>query len=519
MKKNKNKSRLREIISIGSKYGFKGNFKDPKDLRYLLEDLGPTFVKIGQILSTRPDLLPTAYTEELKNLQDNVSSGSFAEIKNIIEKNLGDIGDYFIYFDQTPIASASISEVFNAKLLSGENVVVKVQRPNVKETMYADLEILKKLAPFINIGPTRNLLDMKEIVEELETAIKKELDFLTEVKNINTFREFNENRNSINAPMVYSKLSSEKILVMEKIDGRKISDKSSLLVEGYDIDDIAKKLTYNFFQQIFDDGFFHADPHPGNIFIWESKIYYIDFGLMGQLKPYLRKNLNAILEAAVKKDMPQLSKSVLAIGIVNSDINFNSFQRDIESMYDKYIDEALYNFNIGEILNEIIVICRENNISMPKEMTLLSKSLITIQGVLADLSDEISLIDIALPFFKERYFQKKLEGSNPFKSFLNISNNLENIYNTPININNLLKKAYDGNLEFNLQINSLESSLSKLDLMVNRIVAAIIIVGILISSGLVVRIPHLRFIASIGYFISIILGIILVVSIIRHKKY
>lgn len=281
MDSNYTNKRLREIVSVFVKHGIKNELSNPKQLRLALEELGPSFIKIGQILSTRADILPMEFITELQNLQDNVKPEDFKVMKEVIESGLNrPIDEVFMEFDEKPIASASLAEVFKARLKTGERVAVKVQRPFVKEKMLSDIRILKKLAPFINLtSPTKEIIDIREIVDELSDATIKELNFLKEMDNIVRFSENNKHIKYLTCPKVYKEYCTQRILVMDYIEGIKIDNIKRLKEEGYDIQDIAIKLTYNYFKQVFEDGFFHADPHPGNILIHNNTIGYLDFGL------------------------------------------------------------------------------------------------------------------------------------------------------------------------------------------------------------------------------------------------
>lgn len=518
MTKAYNKNRFREIVSIGSKYGFRNGIGSPKDFRLLLEELGPTFIKIGQVLSTRADLLPEVYINELKNLQDNVSPSRFENIEKVLIKELGDYKSNFEFFKKTPIASASLSEVYKGRLNSGEEVIIKVQRPNVKEKMYADIAILKKLAPFINITSTKEVVDIREVIEELDSAIKKELNFLEEKENIKLFHKNNSKYKSITSPFVYEELCTEKVLVMDYIAGIKIDNVDLLVKEGYDLKDISEKLIYNYFQQVFDSGFFHADPHPGNILIHNNTIGYIDFGLMGSLNRSILQKLNDMLAAAVKKDTNLLTKSILSIGIEVGEVNFNRLHHDISIIYNKYIDESIHNFDIGLMLNEIIAICRENNISMPKDITLLGKGMLTIQGVLSNLNKDMSIMEIAIPFFKNKIIEEKIKDFDLFDLGVDLYNNLNSIFEMPLKVNRILDKSYEGDLELNLKLDNMDRSLDRISSLANRLILAIIIVGLLISSSLIVQIDSLVTIGTFGYSLAGILSILVVLSMFRSKK-
>ena len=519
------KKRLREIISVSVKHGFKNGIGDPKELRLVLEELGPTFVKIGQILSTRPDILPIEYVEEFQKLQDEVNPMDFSTMKEVIEEELeGSIDDIFMEFKKTPIASASLAEVYWAKLKTGEEVVVKVQRPLVRKRMLADIQILKKLAPFVNFTTTGEIVDMKEVVEELNTAAQKELNFVEEMNNIIKFAENNKDVKFITYPKVYEEYCTDKILVMDYISGTKIDDVDELLKQGYDIHDIATKLTYNYFKQVFEDGFFHADPHPGNILIHKNTIGYIDFGLMGNLDYNLRKKLNQILEGAATGNINLMTKSVLKIGIIKGPMDVDRLYNDIEIMYNSYIDESIHNYDLPQILEQIMIICKENNISMPKDITLLIKGMMTLQGVLAKIDKDLTIMDIAIPYFKEQIFKDKLNNIDLKELILHVYTSIKSSLDLSTKVLDLVNTALSGKLKLNLKHQNIEDGLSEINRMINRLIFAIVVAGLLVSSSLVInanvglKIYGISAIGIIGYLGAGIAGLLLLISIFRSGK-
>ena len=519
------KKRFKEIMSVSVKHGFKNGIGNPEELRLVLEELGPTFVKIGQILSTRPDILPKEYIEELQKLQDDVRPEEFSIMKKLIETELGgDINSIFMEFNTTPIASASLSEVYLAKLMTEEQVVIKIQRPNVREKMLSDIQILRKLAPFINFTATGEVVDMKEVVDELNIAIEKELNFIEEMNNIIKFSENNQNVKFIKCPKVYQKYCTDKILVMEYISGTKIDNTHKLKKEGYDIHDIATKITYNYFKQVFEDGFFHADPHPGNIFIHENTIAYIDFGLMGSLDSNLRKRLNEILEGAATGNIKIITKSIIKIGIKKGPLDIDKLYEDIETMYDSYIDQAIHEFDIPQILEEIIEVCKKNNINMPKDIILLVKGMMIFQGVLANIDKDLTLMDIAIPYFEEQILENSLKNIDFRKILFKLYSSIESSLEISSKALNTLNTALEGKLKLNLQIQNMEENFNEINKMVNRLIFAVIVAGLLVSSSLVInaniglKIYGISAIGIVGYLGAGIAGLLLLISIFRSGK-
>ncbi|SHH78382.1 ABC1 kinase family protein [Sporanaerobacter acetigenes] len=525
MDTNYTKKRFKEIASVSIKHGLKKGISDPREFRLTLEELGPTFVKIGQILSTRPDIFPNEYILELQKLQDDVKPEEYSTVKNVVESELGNtLEEIFLYFEEKPIASASLAQVHLAILKTGEKVVVKVQRPFVKEKMTADIAILKKLAPVINFTPTGSAMDAREVVEELSNATEKELDFENEMKNIEKFCENNEDVNFILCPKVYGKYCTDKIIVMDYIDGIKIDNMSILQEEGYDLKDIATKLTYNYFKQIFEDGFFHADPHPGNILIHENKIAYIDFGLMGQLDNNMKKKFNELLEAVVDRDVNQMTRAILKIGQKRGPVDDKQLYRDIEIMYDQYIEESMYDFDIPQIMEEVFKVCKTNNIYMPKDITLLLKGLLTIQGVIVKLDTEINIMDVALPYMKNRLANETLKNLNVMdaleKLYLSIRANMK----ISTKLLDLINQALNGKLKVQLEFKEIEDSIGELNKMVNRLVFGMIVAGLVVSSSIVLnanigpKVYGISIIGITGYLGAAVAGFWLLISILRSGK-
>lgn len=522
---NYTRKRIGEIAAVFIKHGFKNKLGNPRELRLALEELGPSFIKIGQLLSTRPDLLPMEYIVELQNLQDNVKPEKFHLMKEVIEGELGDrIDNIFSYFDETPIASASLSEVFYARLKTGEKVAVKVQRPYAREKMLSDIRILKKLVPLANLTSTKEIIDIRKAVDELSQAMEKEFNFIEEAKNIKKFREKNKNISYLTCINVYEKYCTEKILVMDYISGIKVSDTDRLKEKGYDLKDIAVKITYNYFKQVFEDGFFHADPHPGNILVHNNTIGYIDFGLMGNLDADLVKNLNKMLEGVVTKDINLMMNSLLSIGIKKGNIDKNKLYKDIGRFYNAYAHESIHNLDIQNIMDEIMEIAKSNNIAMPHNIILFAKGVVTLQGILAKLDDTISIMDIALPYFKDKMIKDKFKKLDFSLIAAYLYSSLKSTVEIPSKLVDFLTSGIDGRLRFYLDLDDIERALNTINKMINRLIISIIIAALLVSSSLVInanvglKIHGISAIGIVGYLGAAIGGLVLLVSIFRSGK-
>lgn len=528
MDRKDERDRLRQIISVFIKHGMKDGIKsimDPGQVRAALEELGPTFIKIGQILSTRSDILPETFIQEFEKLQDRVKPEKYEDIKNIVESELkGEIDDIFQSFEKTAIASASMAQVHLAILKDGREVVVKIQRPNIKETMFRDIAILKRLVRFTKYVPQANVMDPREVVDELESAVKRELDFLNEAENIKKFYQLNHDVKYIKCPEVYDGYTTQNVLVMEYIEGFKIIDTESLNSQGYDVDDIARKLASNYFKQIFEDGFFHADPHPGNIFITGRKIAYIDFGIMGTLDNFMREKLNMFLYGAAARDIEAMVQAIFRIGIKKGTIDSRRLYSDIEQIYNSYVEVSLDNVDLPQMVEEIFKVCRKNNISIPKEVTMLLRGILTIEGVIAKLAPEINIMDIAVPYVRNQIISSRKYTDDITEQLGNLYKLSKSGTKIPLKLLELINCMLSGKLKVQLEHTNLEDSINNLNRMVNRIVFGLIVSALIIGSSVVIntaagpKVFGLPVFGFIGYTGAAVMGFYLLISILQSGK-
>ncbi|NSW89174.1 MAG: AarF/ABC1/UbiB kinase family protein [Firmicutes bacterium] len=533
MEKGKEIKRLQEIMSVFVKHGLKDGIaiiNKPAQVRAAMEELGPTFIKIGQVLSMRPDIISQPFIEEFRNLRDNVKPESFEDIKAIIEHELAKpLDDIFLSFESEPIACASIAQVHLAELKNGERVVVKVQRPKIKDMMISDINILRRMAKLLKITPQGAVMDPVEIIDELGNTLKTELDFLNEAKNIKTFAENNKKVKYIKCPKVFERYTTQSLLVMEYIEGIKISDKKQLEKKGYYLDDIALKLANNYMQQVFIDGFFHGDPHPGNIIITEDTIAYIDFGMMGTLSKSMRQKYISLLEGIATGNIDTITNAVLRIGIKKGNVNPNKLRPQIEEFYSYYAYLPIEEMDIPEAIDELIKVCRRNNIAMPREITMLAKGIMTIESLISDLSPGINIMKITVPFIRRLKFEE-------IDLKQDMTEQLENLYllskqglKIPLRIGDLVNNAVEGKLKVKLEHSNLEKSVGELNKMINRLAFSVIVAGLIVGSSLIIRaepgkdlrilgISNINLLGLAGYLGAAILGFWLLISIIRSGR-
>lgn len=518
------RERLGHILSVLKKHNIiKG--LTPEKLKNILEDLGPTFVKLGQIMSMRSDVLPASYCKELKKLRTNVKSMEFSEVKEILESEYGVPLRYiFSSIEEKPLGSASMAQVHIATLKTEEEVVVKVQRPDIYTTMAQDIGLLKRAVSILKvIGNMGENIDFSMILEEMWIAAQKEMNFIMEASNLKEFAKLNEDVEYVKCPKVNEELTTSKVLVMENIKGVFVDNIKDLNKLGYDLREIAIKLGDNYIKQVIEDGFFHADPHPGNIIISKGKIVWIDLGMVGRLSNYERTMVSNALIAIVKKDSYELKNSILAMCIPTGEIDHGRLQEDIEGLLEKYGDLEVGDINLGNALQEIMDIMKKHNINMASGLSLLIRGIITIEGVLVICCPEVSFIEILEKHIISDLFDNfdiKKEVGSLGRAFYNVFRKSLDI---PVQISDMLKMTIKGQTKINLDLKGSEEPINRLDKMMDKLIICIISSAFLIGSSLIITtdmqikimgIPALGF---IGYVISIVLGLWLIYTILKKK--
>lgn len=552
----KNLKRAKEILFVLSKYGL-GYFLDlsaverylklskrffireqnnqkiqyltlEKRARLACEELGPTFVKLGQILSTRPDLIPRKFTEEFSKLQDDVPSFSFLQVEKRFQQEFGkSINDLFIEFDKEPVAAASLSQVHKAKLADGNIVAVKIQRPNVVEIIKTDISILFDIVKFIEKKIVNGYVYQPvEIVNEFSKTIKKELNFISEGRNIDKFRVNFKNSETVYIPKVYWELTSSKIITMEYIDGIKISS-----VVGKDDPRFDKKLISArgadmMLKQIFVDGFFHGDPHPGNIFIIESNVIaLLDFGMVGIVKEATVSNMTNLLIGAIENDANKIVKTLEQMDIVVARMDLDELKIEISDFVDKYYGVPLKQLEIGVIIEEILGIMVCHQIKIPSDLTLLVKSLVTIEGIGRELDPDFDMVTHMKPFAR-KLFSKKYKLTNLLSSG---SKSIKEIFGFievfPKDLLWLVRGLRKGELNIGFQHKGLERIIYEMNCSSNRLSFSMIISALIIGSSMILGQPIGPFIFGypaigiIGYLFASFLGLFLIISILRSGRW
>lgn len=399
--KKKEKRRSAEIFAVFAAHNFYADGFTPEELRTTLEDLGPTYVKIGQIMSSRVDLLPESYCKELEKLRQNVKELDPALARAVIEQETGrKIEDIYSEFRDEPIGSASIGQAHYGVLKDGTKVVTKVQRPFIAELMAKDFILLKNLAKGLNVISEGNenddMVDLLSVIEELEKVTNEELDFRVEAQNTRFFKEnCIDDEEVISCPTVIEELTSERLFTMTFVDGCSISKKEKLEAEGCDLMEIGHAIIDNYAHQVLDIGTFHADPHQGNIMVSNKKPYWIDFGMIGHLTQDDISVIQQFILSLLEMDVDSFVNALTSLGAASAKTNRNKLVEDLDVFMSKYMNvTSIADLNMTVLFDEIVTLADRHHISLPGRFTMLVRSIATIEGVIEELCPELNLFEI-----------------------------------------------------------------------------------------------------------------------------
>jgi ubiquinone biosynthesis protein len=496
-------------------------------IRMILEKLGPTFIKLGQVMSSRSDLIPQELIFELEKLQDSVEPFSGEEAKQLIEQELNDpIEKLFAEFEMTPLAAASISQVHKAVLFDKSEVIVKVQRPNITRKIEIDLEIMLHIAMMAEKHiPDMKAFNLVSIVEEFDKAITQELDFTIEAAHIERFgSDFQKNRN-IYVPKCYQEFSTKTILTMEFIDGIKISDIEELKNKGRSLVTIANNGVDAMLKQIFEHGFFHADPHPGNIFILEDNIIaFIDFGMMGILSKQTQESFASIILGVVNKDVQKVTRSLLKLSPNSEDVDISELEIKVSELIDKHFYKSLQNLDMVTILNDLLTLFIVNKLKMPSNFYLLTRALVLAQAFGTRLDPNFNISE-HLKNYTKKMLRERFNLRTIAKEIYSSGNDFwELLLNFPAEIQDIILKVKQGKLKIDIEHKGFESMLVTHERISNKIAFSVVLASIVIGSSLLILsgVPPLIYgvsvIGLLGFLGAVILGFWLLISIMKHGK-
>lgn len=556
----KSASRIRQITNVFLKYGFGkvidqihlGRFipfrkrmktfgqwppvkspSAPEQLRMAFEELGPSFIKLAQILSSRPDLITKRYADEFKKLQDRVPPFPVEEAISIIEEETGkEIEEIFREFDRTPIAAASIAQVFRGRLVNDSDIIVKVQRPRIREQIETDIAILSYAATLLEkYIPESSFFNPTGIVEEFSRTVRKELDFLEESRNCIRFRKNFEQNADVYIPLVFEEHSTDKVIIMERIEGVKIDDIEGITRQGLDKKRLARIGVNAYFKQILEDGFFHADPHPGNIYAMPTgQIGFMDFGMVGRVTPELRETMASTFLALINKDFDRLIDQYIELGLVPEHVDLDAFRREFRADLQDFLD-PLYGRTIGEIhfnfadyLDTLTHIAVKHHLKIPSDLLLVNKAMLMLESLGSELDPGFDFIAAAEPYASKLIKDRLRPGRLYEKARKNVMEASDFIMLFPKQLRQIVQKVLKDDIGIKMTHIGLEKFIKDMDRSSNRIAFSMIISAILLSSAIMHATgagPSVLGFSLLGlsaFGIAFVLGIWLIISIIRSGR-
>ncbi|MHC5100792.1 MAG: ABC1 kinase family protein [Planctomycetota bacterium] len=501
----------------------------PQRARLAAEELGPTFVKLGQMLSTRPDLIPVDYVSELEHLQDRVAPEKYKAIRNTVKQQLGAFPEeIFETFDPVPLAAASIAQVHRARTKEGREVVVKIRRPGIVKTIRTEMEMLLDIAALVKMRLGRNsTIDPVRMVNEFSQAVTKEVDFANERRNQQRFIHNFASDSTVHVPEVLEAYSSEGILTMEFIDGIKPSNLDQLENAGLEPKTIASRGADFVLKQVFDHGFFHTDPHPGNFLILPDNILApLDFGQVGRLTRQDQMLLQFIVLSIVDGDADKIIHGLERAETLAEETDMAELTRDLEEILSDYSGLPMKDIPFGEALRRAFDVIRQHHITPPRDFTLMLKSLMTIEAFATDLDTEFQIIDHLRPYARKFSFEQ-ISPENLFRQMRKATRGAgELAARFPEDAAAIISKFRRGSFKMHVYHDHLEELEQTLDNSSNRISFAVIIAALLIASSLLVPqtgdilgIVSLETLGIIGYLTAAVMGVWLLASIIRHRRF
>ena len=523
--KEENSERFREIKDVLRKNQITRGVT-PEKLRMILEELGPTYIKLGQIMSLHSDFLPKAYCDELLKLNSDVTPMPFDDVEDVINHSYGqDWRELFQFIEEAPLGSASIAQVHRARLKNGEEVIIKVERKGIYDTMARDIGLLHRLVKLIPpVGDFKNLVDLDMVLDELWSVAQEEMDFLKEAANMDEFSRNNASVQYVTTPKLYHEYSTGHVLVMEYIDGYSLDDVESLQNAGYDMDEIGTKFVNNFIKQVMDDGFFHADPHPGNVKIRDGKIVWIDMGMMGRLSEKDRHTMIKGIRGIALHDISMVENSVLEIGEFRGKPDRERLYQDLKKFIADYGTTSMGSLDVAAAIAGLVEIMKQNRISLPHGVSMLCRGLTHIQGVLAVISPDINMMQIAVNRYTED-FLKNINWKSEFQKqarivYRSVNKGVE----VPGLVTDILKEHLEGQSVVNIDLHSSEDLINVISAAIRNIVVGLCVAALLIASSVIcttdmtpkiLGIPALGF---AGYAFAMVVSIFLTVRYLWSKR-
>ena len=506
----------------------------PERLRLAFEELGPTFVKLGQVLSTRVDILSElvgqeealAWITEFQKLQRHAQPFDFSEVQTTIETEFKrPLEGVFPTYEQQPFAAASIAQVHSATLITGEPVVVKVQRPRVATVIQTDLNLLMELAEQLeNSDPEMHLFKPTELVREFSRSIRKEIDFTIEAANTDAFYQRFAASSKVKIPKVYWEFTNRRVLTLERIDGIPIDAIAQLDEMGFNRAELAEVLVELFYTQVLSDGFFHADPHPGNVFVLEDgRIGLVDFGMVGRIGDDMLRHICNWLSAVLTKDVDAVVRSYIRMGILGDETDITALKLEMNDFLERHFNMPPSRLRLGEVIHEVFNASLRHQIHTPPAFLMLGKTVATVESVVMKLNPDFDILEFSQPyiaqFLAQNFGTKRWERqfADSMEDFTELARDM------PLQLRRILQKLQRGSLKFELEHLSLEAVIKAFDRVINRIAFSLIIASLIVGSSIILQGVGLWewkfFLGIMGYLTATFFGFGLVISILRSGRF
>lgn len=525
--------RYRQISTILIKYFYKniaargGELTEKAiNLRLALERLGPTFIKFGQALTNRPDLLPRAYLDELEKLQDHVPPFSSAEAARIVEAELGKpINQLFLKFSKRAWASASLAQVHTAYLFDGREIALKIQRPGIKETIKNDVSILYNIASYLDRSHYGRFYNFHRFVDDFRETILNELDFRKEGRNIERLAKNLKCFNHIHLPKVYWRLTTDRLLSMERVMGVKLNNFTELEKLDINRSRLAKELMSAFLKQIIEDGFFHADPHLGNLLVeTDGRVALLDLGMVGRLDADMRDQVGRLLISFAEQNSKEVANIILEAGTKSEETNIKAFQQDVSSLVVKYQYMIAEEMGIGKAMVDLVKLALEHRVMMPQGFNLLGRSLLYLDNIAFNIAPDLDYVAFIKQSAKNIYTDRFLSQNSPNKLARSALEANKLALGSFGRIDSLLDKLVNNEITIRFEHEHLQGMMKSLSLSANRLSFAIIIAGLIIGSAFIIRLGTtqtllgLPVLGLVGFILAALFGVYLLVTIITAER-
>ena len=521
-------SNLRKRVSDNSLGRQPASSKYARQLRLALSELGPTFIKMGQALSARSDLLPPEYIDELSRLLDNVPPCPFENVRNVLENELGEPLDrIFESFDPQPIASASIGQVYAARLRDdGQEVVVKVIRPGVEEGIQQDLEILMDMVDWVSSNTELGkLYDLRMLAEEFSATLLSELDYFREAQNVHLFREYFADDARIYVPKVYWELCTSRVLTLERVSGIKINDVDALDCAGISRVTVAENLLHFALRQLFEFGLYHADPHAGNFFVQpDGSLAVMDFGMVGRLSNQMRRALLGIAQAIQRQDADRMVDELLASGIFTDGMRRRVLAREMGRFLDLFSAGALKELTASRLAKEVMGLALRYRLQLPSELVALVRAVAISEGTGMMLHPGLRISALAAPYVRRSWMVQQSPAEVLPRLKQAAIDGFELGIELPHRVMRLLEQLERGQIEFNLNVDRFAKLMSQMQHMTNRLALSVVLAGTIVALGMVTVVYHPQewqrlgdWLFGLAFVSSLIFGVWLMWSILRSK--